>query len=376
MQIVGGPSNDGWPSRALLWQDNTLTELPHIREAFTLLINDQGTIAGTRFLAGGSDRSMSAFETDVSGSFFIERPLPPGTSRAIALTESGILLIRTEVSGSTVNGYFALYRSQLYDLRQFFAIPGPDAIRAINDAGTIAGETGAQTAFLKGLDGAFSAPWSEYGSADALGTGGHMAGYGWNGHTWTLNIKQPDGVVARTPVVEKTSWGMHINRSGTVVGSHLVVPRTAPAQQPVGFVYRDGQLVDLNTLVPLPTERVSHAIGITDSGAILAFTSFPGWFITNRNILLVPAAPLPPRLISYGVAGGIVFMSWQASAGATDYVIEAGSRSGASDLYRSSIGSRTSFTAPAPSGRYFVRVRAQSGDALSAPSSEVVIDVP
>src|SRR6185295_6817092 len=70
-----------------------------------------------------------------------------------------------------------------------------------------------------------------------------------------------------------------------------------------------------------------------------------------------PPAP-PTGFAITGNTGGTVSFQWNASAGATSYVIEAGSIPGASNLANSDLGSSaTSFTAPGVGrGTYFVRL--------------------
>ena len=68
------------------------------------------------------------------------------------------------------------------------------------------------------------------------------------------------------------------------------------------------------------------------------------------------AVLLQPPLVS----GSAVTLHWIATAPVLDYVIEAGSSSGLSDLYNASVGVVTSLTASVPQGTYFVRVRART----------------
>ena len=60
--------------------------------------------------------------------------------------------------------------------------------------------------------------------------------------------------------------------------------------------------------------------------------------------------------LSYTVNGRQVVLTWNASSGATDYVLEAGTSSGASNVVTISTGS-TTLSATAPPNTYYVRVR-------------------
>jgi hypothetical protein len=85
-----------------------------------------------------------------------------------------------------------------------------------------------------------------------------------------------------------------------------------------------------------------------------------------------PAAP--GNLVRSG-SGSTVTLTWGAVAGATGYVIEAGSASGLANLAQAAT-SVTSATATAPAGTYYVRVRATNACGISAASPEIVVTVP
>jgi hypothetical protein len=96
------------------------------------------------------------------------------------------------------------------------------------------------------------------------------------------------------------------------------------------------------------------------------------------GITYLPAA-LPPVLSPAVVSSGAVTLTWSlqdASPAATGYRLEAGSAPGATALAIDLVAA-TSTTIPAvPPGRYYVRIRAVNYNGVSAPSNEVVIDVP
>ncbi len=86
------------------------------------------------------------------------------------------------------------------------------------------------------------------------------------------------------------------------------------------------------------------------------------------------AAPLAPVGIVAQASGNTVSIGWQPAAGATGYVLEAGSGPGAADLAVVPLGA-AGLVATAPEGSYFLRVRALNACGSSAPSSEVVLQV-
>jgi hypothetical protein len=78
------------------------------------------------------------------------------------------------------------------------------------------------------------------------------------------------------------------------------------------------------------------------------------------------------------VSGGVVTLSWGASAGnATSYVIEAGTAAGLTNIGALPTGNLdTTWSVPAPPGTYVVRVRAANAFGLSATTNEVTVVVP
>ena len=87
----------------------------------------------------------------------------------------------------------------------------------------------------------------------------------------------------------------------------------------------------------------------------------------------VTAPTVPVGLVTQ-VSGTTVAVAWQPSAGATGYVLEAGSAPGAANLAMVPLGT-PSLLASVPPGTYYVRVRAQNACGSSAPSGEAVLNV-
>lgn len=86
--------------------------------------------------------------------------------------------------------------------------------------------------------------------------------------------------------------------------------------------------------------------------------------------------PAAPSTLTFTLVGRTVTLQWSPSAGAVDYLLDVGSASNAVDVYSASIGAVTSLSTSASPGRYFVRIRARNASGASAPSPEVLIQVP
>ncbi len=75
------------------------------------------------------------------------------------------------------------------------------------------------------------------------------------------------------------------------------------------------------------------------------------------------------------VSASTVTLQWTPASGATDYLLEAGSASGLSNLYNASVGRITMLSATAPAGTYYVRVRARTAAGIGPVSDEVSFSV-
>lgn len=101
---------------------------------------------------------------------------------------------------------------------------------------------------------------------------------------------------------------------------------------------------------------------------------------SNEVVIVIGQGPCSPPSAPSGLTsssgGSTVALSWATVAGAIAYIIEAGSAPGAANLASFDTGSAaTSFSATAPNGTYYIRVRARSSCGTSGPSNEVVVVV-
>jgi cupin domain len=94
------------------------------------------------------------------------------------------------------------------------------------------------------------------------------------------------------------------------------------------------------------------------------------------NCAFLSDQPPAPSGLTFGVVGRNVTVQWNASPRALDYILDVANTAGGVTLYSASVGPVTSVSTIAPPGRYYVRVRARNTSGTSAPSPEIVIDVP
>ncbi len=103
----------------------------------------------------------------------------------------------------------------------------------------------------------------------------------------------------------------------------------------------------------------------------------PGLSVPSNEVTFVlsppgacAAPPPPPTGHAVQVANLNVALSWNASAGATSYVLEAGTSSGLANLLNLNVGTATTLAAAGPRGSFFTRVRAVNACGMSGPSNE------
>jgi hypothetical protein len=99
-------------------------------------------------------------------------------------------------------------------------------------------------------------------------------------------------------------------------------------------------------------------------------------FTVGPSTCVVPSAP---QTFVYSLVGRVVTLSWAAPATGTaplSYVIEVGSATALANLFNSGVGPLTALSVQAPSGTFFVRVRALNACGLSSASQEQMIVVP
>jgi hypothetical protein len=164
----------------------------------------------------------------------------------------------------------------------------------------------------------------------------------------------------------------------TVSGANVGVTWT-PAAGATAHVFEAGSL-------PGQSNLVNSLV----SGSGLTAQAPPGvYFVRTRGhnacgagpvspeamIAVGCAAPGPAAPLDYTVNGRQVVLRWSASAGATDYVLEAGTSSGAANVVTIPTAA-TSLSASAPPNTYYVRVRPRNACGSGANSNEVSFTVP
>jgi hypothetical protein len=356
-------------SQPFIWDLNGIRPFPIPDVVGPLAINSAGVIVGTQRLGAG----FQVFS--LHGSDYRQLPTPSASYVAVAeVTDSGIVHLRAGENAFSASNAWAIYNSQLYDLRPL------GFIYAIGEDGTVAGVRN-NIPFLRSLDGREVMPWAGP-VAITLGAGGHFAA---TANAAQVFFGEPSGAMTTfVPQVNLStpffSEMRSINRRGDAIGRDRNIRGSCSPQAFAVFLYKNGQTIDLTRAVPLSRGQLVDALRITDGGVIAATAAIGALSggLVNRQVVLLPddgAVLEPPRGLVFTVDGLAVTLQWQHSAGADDYIVQAGSAPGQTDFYNQAVGPHPVVAGVVPKGRYFVRVLARRGLLTSAPSEEIVIDV-
>jgi hypothetical protein len=205
-----------------------------------------------------------------------------------------------------------------------------------------------------------------------------------------------NGGVARTATIEIAGQPLAIEQSAggdptaptglqaAVTGTTVRLSWAAPAQgTPTSYVIAAGSSPGASNLATFDT---GHSATVFTTAAPLG-TYHVRVRARNGSVIGGPSnevvvnvtgtctAPPTPGGLTHTINGSSVQLAWQAAAGATSYVLEAGSTSGSNNLLVSDTGNVTTLGATAAPGTYFVRIRARNACGSSAPSNEVVVVV-
>ena len=119
-------------------------------------------------------------------------------------------------------------------------------------------------------------------------------------------------------------------------------------------------------VLPAGTYEFAYELEVSDRDVDLSTAAAA----TGRTRLVL-RKPVPPANLRAVVVGQTVTLSWTASLDAQAYVLQAGSASGASDIFSGAVGNITTLTAAVPTGTYYIRVISVNGG-VQGPASEEI----
>ena len=264
-RVVGSSNytNSGAIQHAVLFNgDGTATDLGTLSQAgtysFALAINASAQVVGYSSPRSGSTNTRAFLWDSVNGMRDIGT-LGGQYARAFSINDAGFVTGASQVPNS-----FGAFHAFLYD-----------AAGGMRDLGTLAGSSSNGASINASGHVVGSSTINNFDNRDHafLHDGATMHDLGSLG---------PDDFYSD----RSAAYG--INASDTVVGS-TYLPYGGGALQQVAFVYRDGVMRDLNTLLDESSRgyRLGSAVAINDAGQIVAHATK---LVTNDNraVLLTP----------------------------------------------------------------------------------------
>lgn len=371
--LVGVGTHQGGPAPFIL-RPTGIQLFPDLRQLRPVRVNNSGVIAGEGSLT--SSVANGLFVVDSGGSAYAAFAGPTLVSSIAEFTDTGLMLIFSiRVPGSSLSPPmpFVWDGANFYPIHDTYELPLPTTtflqrsgafINAIGADGAVGGSLDGEP-FLKQRNQPLVHPW-QGGQVSRIGPAGDVVGLDSAG---TLIRRQANGSLQTFPALGANPIASNVNRSGDIVGSYF----NGSNGRREAFVVRGGEVIYLTQHFSSMGEYLSAATDITDSGVILGEVSSAAAF-AHRQVLLMPALE-PPTQVTSSVNGRFVSVSWQPAVGANEYLVEAGSRPGASDFFNGSAGAQLSIAGTVPPGRYYVRIRSRNIAGASAPSADVLIEV-
>jgi chitinase len=283
--IVGQSENSFAQPNAVSWQNGSITDLGSLYYytgvgspapagySSAAAINSKGDAVGVSLGAAGGSITTDTHAALFSGGAVIDLGTFGGNnSEALGINDSGVIVGDATIQGGSPSHAF-WYDGTLHDLGVLPNGNGSSAT-AINASGTIVGWSTTTNG-----GNAHAVVWAKAGTGNYtiqdLGTLGPLAG----------NFSQANA----------------INSSGQIVGI-----TATPQNGETAFIYSNGVMTDLNSLLPAGSSVTLHeATAINDSGQILAY-SLNAATNVSTTYLLTPASPRPPTALIESVVNGVV----------------------------------------------------------------------
>ncbi len=221
-------------------------------------------------------------------------------------------------------------------------------------------------------------------------------------HTLTASIQDTTPMVRNDPsgvLRTSRSWTISAGSGGlsapgppssltaTSTGSSVALAWSPPASgsAPSEYFIEAGSAAGLADLANFSTGNASTTFGASGVGAgryyvrVRSSNALGKSAASNEAVLVVGgvcSGPPSPPTLSTSVNGSTVTLSWTAPAGATSFLLEAGSATGLTNLANSNVGGAPGYIATGVgAGTYYVRVRAINSCGTGSPSNETVVTV-
>lgn len=174
------------------------------------------------------------------------------------------------------------------------------------------------------------------------------------------------------------------NVQAVVSGNHIEVSWDPPASGSAVSTYivragtAEGASNVFNGGVGLVTRVVSSIANGTYYIRVIAQNTAGAGPPSADIVAQVGVPPGPPQNVSASAAGSVLSLNWQApvtGGPVSGYIVQAGTASGASNVFNAAVGAGTSVHGTVPPGTYFLRVRAHGQGGIGSPSAEATVTV-
>ncbi len=282
-----------------------LSGLAGASDSYAYGINSSGTVVGTSYVNGEAHGVVwnGAASTDLGAGIF-----------AMGINDSGAVI------GRNANGHaFVLGDGIASDLGVLDG-GGWSAAYGINSAGTVVGYGDIGNGQFRGFVWTADGGMTELGTlggtnsyATAVDSGGDVVGHASVASGYEHAFMESDGVMTDLGTLGGgSSYAYGINGSGMVVGYSWL----ASGENPHAFIYFDGQMMDLNSLIASGSGwELLGAYGINDAGQIVgegllngeahAFELDPGTGVL-AHAFEIQAVPEPGMAWLVGIAIGLI----------------------------------------------------------------------
>jgi len=301
-QVVGLSQTAGGSSHTFLYDNGNMIDLYPLngQDSEPMGINNFGQVA-SGVIANDGIYYPAVYDTH-TGNIMIPGSLggvnPGGIAgAAMAINSSGQVVGYSYVPSGEWHAFF-------YDkgvMQDIGCLPNETGVCYsyaidINNRGQVVGGTGSDHAFLysNGAMTQIEPADSSAGRAYSINNQGQVVGYYYNQSNVGRAFLYSQGVFTRIgPVDSPYTVAFDINERGQVVGSTWVVDNNSCREcfAPRAFLYENGVLTNLNTLLPSGSEwKLVYAFGINDQGKIIGQGLIHGEYHAFLLQLVSPSA--------------------------------------------------------------------------------------
>jgi probable HAF family extracellular repeat protein len=285
---------------AFLYSNGTMTNLGTLGglDTYGFGINTSGEVAGYGLTAGNSDFNAFLYS---NGKMTDLGTLGGTDSEALGINASGQVVGDSSVAGDTAAHAFIYSQGTMTDLGvlsggQNSTASGVNASGQVTGEGTYNAIAGPATAhaflYSNGKMTDLGTLGGSTSSGEGINANGQVTGYSYIAgntakHAFITNAAT-NAMTDLGTLGGTDSEGLGINASGEVVGDSEKTSLTSE----VGFLYRDSQMLDLNTLLTQDSASqytITSATGINDAGQIVA----NGYINETRQYTAFLLMPIP-----------------------------------------------------------------------------------